>query len=199
MPAAWPSRLLPVFGLLLLTVSGLICRSSAIQHSSTLHWAKTAVEPEQMPLCLVCFSAWLQQAHLRPVICGVKQLSKGPSVGLFSEQLVQNSECWSFHLHSEPKWEVKHPVGSSQFGSILLNIPQKPDSSVKSNNPRVVRRSQKRRLRGLEVWNLGEIVSPSRGKKKKPSIKKSHDSTPRLTLCLLTQHIWKHLGWLSAI
>lgn len=143
---------------------GLICRSSAIQHSPTLHWAKTAVEAEQMPLCLVCFSAWLQPAHLRPVICGVKQLSKGPSVGLFSEQLVQNRECWSFHLHSEPKWEVKCPMGSSQFGSFLLNIPQKPDSSGKSNNPCVVWWSQKRRMWGLQVWNLGGIVSPSREK-----------------------------------
>lgn len=88
------------------------------------------------------------------------------------EQLVQNRACRSFHLQSEPKWEVKRPVGSSQFGSFLLNIPQKLDSSGESNNPTCGAMEPE-----AEVVRTGS-VKPRRSsltaekKKKTPSIKK---------------------------
>lgn len=119
----------------------------------------------------LCFSAWLQPAHLKPVICGVKQLYKRAlRRGCFSEQLVQRRACRSFHLHLEPKWEVKRPVGSSQFGSFLLNISQKPDSSGKCNKPMCgVMEPEAEVVRIGQGWDLGRHCfshSTSREKKK---------------------------------
>lgn len=155
--------------LLVLTVSSLMCRSGAIQHPQTLLWAKTAAEAGQMPLCLLCFSAWFYSQHIwSPSSVESNSCPKALQWGCFYEQLVHRRACQSSHLHSEPKWGGQTLRGEISLWQLLVKDPLKTRFFTLNLTSRV--QYEKQRLWGLDKCETLERLflplSQQRGKNK---------------------------------
>ena len=92
----------------------------------TLHRAKTSVKAERMSLCLVCFSQRdYSQQHLKAVICAVKQLSKGPLVGLFLRAVTANQRMSVLPSAVAAKMGGQTPQGEFSVWQLLVKHPSK--------------------------------------------------------------------------
>lgn len=95
---------------LLLTVSDLIDRRVQ-SNTPNLVLSQNGCQRRANAFLSGPFLRVVQPAQVKPIVWGVKQLSKSSSFGLFHWALIAKQR--SFNLHLEPKWKVKRSLGSS--------------------------------------------------------------------------------------
>lgn len=152
-------------------MSCLICTNSAIQASQLCIGPKRLLKQSEWVFVWSVSQRDYSQPHLKALICAVKQLSKGPLVGLFLRAVTANQRMSALPSAVVAKMGGQTPRGEFSVWQLLVKHPSKAGFPLVNLTAWcVLWRSQKRRLRELEVWSLWGIVSPRRDQKKTPPL-----------------------------